>query len=123
MPCLLRADCFWKDFLPHEKKFNFKVSLVGGLKYRVSLLGVPLISVFIGDFCKDKSLSFGSGLSTKTKALLFLSCGLGREDCKLVQEKELNHNSRHHGAAFPLQAGPFYGSYGIECSPKCVIQF
>lgn len=86
-------------------------------------MGLPLISVFIGDFCEDKSLSFfWLWVVTENKSSLVLSCGLGREDCELVQE-ELNHNSRHHGAGFPLQAGPCYGSYGIECSPKRVIQF
>lgn len=84
---------------------------------------MSLISVFIGDFCKDKSLSLGFGLSPKTNSLLFLSCGLGREDCELGQEEELNHNSRHHGEGFPLQAGPCCGSDRIECSPKRVIQF
>lgn len=61
---------------PYEKKFNFELYLVGGLKYWGSLLGAPLISVFIGDFCEDKLLSFfGSGLSPKTKALLFYLVG------------------------------------------------
>lgn len=84
---------------------------------------MSLIWVFVGDFCKDKSLSLGFGLSEKTNAPLFLSGGFGREVCELGQEEELNQNSRYHGAGFPLQAGPYCGGDGVKCSPKRVIEF
>jgi len=119
----LGVDCFWNDFFSYEKKFNFEFFQVGGLENWGALLGVSLIWVFIGDFRKDKALSLGFGLSTKTNALLFLSCGFGREVCELGQDEELNQNSRHHGAGFPLQAGPCCGNDGVECSPKRFIKF